>query len=198
MTDLVRFIIEILNLILHGVFDVSLCPGHDVAVPLGEIDVIEVEHLKFFGGKPAAIRGFGSTPIPRGTECLQRFSSLFLQDASQLGIEAAIGFFPLDASNQGPSVGTIITYVVTQSLALLSGELLLLPLAFAETKPGIASVTTVEPARFDPGFPASHVFAVEDVYRSEAVAVAFYYPIVLLVVCALLGIGILEMGIDVA
>ena len=86
---------------------------------------------------------------------------------------------------------------MTQRLALLRRELFFITLAFAQAKPGITPVATVEPARFHPCFPAAHVLAVEDVNGPQAVAATVYCAVILFIIGTLLGIRVIKMGIDV-
>jgi len=86
---------------------------------------------------------------------------------------------------------------MAQSLTFLRRKLLLFSFTLTQAEPGIVSAAAIKPAGFNPWFSAPHVFAVEDIEGSKTITVTVYRAVILLVVCALLGIGILEMGIDV-
>src|SRR3972149_2346089 len=90
----------------------------DVIEEFRKVYLREVQHLEFFGRETAADRVFRDTPHIR-LEALKLVSTLLVYYSCELGIEAAVDLFALDAAYESPFFSTVSAHVMAHTLCSL-------------------------------------------------------------------------------
>ena len=111
-------VVVVRNAFFHRVRYRLLRCGHNAVHVFAQIDFREIQMLKLFRCKTPAIRIFRAAKS--ALKRLKLRPPLFLDNPSQLRIEAAIHVCPLDASDEPPVLLAVIAYV----MALLFSHLL--------------------------------------------------------------------------